>query len=365
MKVLFITNVPSPYRVDFFNELGKLCELTVCYERESAGDRDTRWRGDDAKYYTAHFTKARHYGSDKTIGLELIQEIKTVSFERLIITGYASPAVMLLISYCRFHNIPFILESDGGFCHKDSFFKKIVKKWLLKKSKYHFTTCEQYSLYLKSLGISSEIIKKYPFSSIHDYDIAESIASQEEKDSFKKELGIIEEKVVLSVGQFIPRKGFDILLNAASTISSDIGFYLVGGVPPEEYKIQKDKLNLNNIHFIDFKSKNELIKWYRSADLFVLPTREDIWGLVINEAMSQGLPIITTERCIAGLELVDDDNGSIIPIDNSAILADEINRIICNDNLLVSMSNSSLVKIKHYTIENMAKSHIELLEAIK
>ena len=44
-KVLFSTNVPSPYRMDFFNELGKYCDLTVCFERKTASDRDGKWKG--------------------------------------------------------------------------------------------------------------------------------------------------------------------------------------------------------------------------------------------------------------------------------------------------------------------------------
>ena len=44
MKVLFLTNLPSPYRVKFFSELGNLCELTVLYERKSASDRDDKWK---------------------------------------------------------------------------------------------------------------------------------------------------------------------------------------------------------------------------------------------------------------------------------------------------------------------------------
>jgi len=161
MKVLFITNVPSPYRVDFFNELGKLCELTVCYERDSAGDRDTRWRGNNAVNYTARFTKARHVGADKTIGFGLIREIKMVSFDRLIIAGYASPSVVLAITYCRLHRIPFILESDGGFNQVDHGFKKVLKRFLLCGAEAHFTTCEEYIKYLESLGISKDKIHKY------------------------------------------------------------------------------------------------------------------------------------------------------------------------------------------------------------
>ena len=44
MKVLFMTNVPSPYRVDFFNELGKLCDLTVYFEKKSSDERNDIWK---------------------------------------------------------------------------------------------------------------------------------------------------------------------------------------------------------------------------------------------------------------------------------------------------------------------------------
>ena len=43
MKILFLTNIPSPYRVDFFNELGKMSNLTVLYERDNANDRNKMW----------------------------------------------------------------------------------------------------------------------------------------------------------------------------------------------------------------------------------------------------------------------------------------------------------------------------------
>ena len=53
MNVLYLTNLPAPYRVDFFNELGKEVNLTVLYERQTAGDRDARWRSRNADFYTA------------------------------------------------------------------------------------------------------------------------------------------------------------------------------------------------------------------------------------------------------------------------------------------------------------------------
>lgn len=63
---------------------------------------------------------------------------------------------------------------------------------------------------------------------------------------------------------------------------------MVGGEPTEDYLQMRASLGLDNVHFVGFQKKEALSRYYRAADLFVLPTREDIWGLVINEAMAYG-----------------------------------------------------------------------------
>ena len=44
MKVLYITNIPSPYKVDFYNELGKYCELTALFETDASTERSEEWK---------------------------------------------------------------------------------------------------------------------------------------------------------------------------------------------------------------------------------------------------------------------------------------------------------------------------------
>ena len=91
----------------------------------------------------------------------------------------------------------------------------------------------------------------------------------------------------------------------------------MGGNPTEEYLQMRKMWNLNNVHFLPFMEKNELEAYYQATDIFVLFTREDIWGLVINEAMANGLPVISTDKCIAAMELVKRDiNGIIVPSEN-------------------------------------------------
>ena len=83
-------------------------------------------------------------------------------------------------------------------------------------------------------------IYRYPFSSLGNKDIINTPLSQQEKNAIRKILDIKEPQMILAVGQFIHRKGFDVLLQAARTMDKNIGIYIVGGKPTEEYlQIQK------------------------------------------------------------------------------------------------------------------------------
>lgn len=104
--------------------------------------------------------------------------------------------------------------------------------------------------------------------------------------------------------------------------------------------------------------KEKLQVYYQAADLFVLPTREDIWGLVINEAMAAGLPVITTERCVAGVEMLDKE--FIVPVENEQMLAEKITSLLENEEKLLKAATDNLNRSREYTIENMAKEHLKI-----
>ena len=107
---------------------------------------------------------------------------------------------------------------------------------------------------------------------------------------------------------------------------------------------------------MEFIPHEQICEYMRAADLFVLPTRYDIWGLVINEAMASGLPVITTTKCVAGLELVENGkNGYVIEAEDTEALSCAINTMAEMDSdMQYAMGYYSLSKIHEYTIENMA-----------
>ena len=148
------------------------------------------------------------------------------------------------------------------------------------------------------------------------------------------------------------------MIKAASLLSSEVGIYIVGGEPTEEYLQLREKYNLKNVYFCGFMEPEELEKYYILSDLFVLPTRKDAWGLVINEAMAKGLPVITTNRCVAGLELITDDSiGQIIPVGDAHKLALAISKQI--ETISNERSNLVLNRIKEFTVEQMAQVHLK------
>lgn len=362
MKVLFISRGPSPYRVSFFNELGKICDLTVLFELRpnEVNDRDLSWFNEDYDNFKAVYLKKIVRIKNDNFSVEVLKYLKKGLYDVIIIGMYSTPTQMLCIEYMKLMKIPYALSSDGGFIKEEFFLNRLIKKHFIKGANLYFSSSKGTSRYLQNYG-ANENICIYPFTTTKELDLPNTILDSNAKQILKKDLGMNpNHKIILGVGQFVPRKGFDILIKASKQLDEKVDIYIIGGKPTSEYlKLRGSK---KNIFFIDFKSKYELSRYYEAADLFVLPTREDIWGLVINEAMGYGLPVITTDKCLAGLELIENDiNGYIVEADNINELSNRINMIINNEKLCYKMSINNFEKIKYYTIEQMAIVHYKAL----
>lgn len=174
-----------------------------------------------------------------------------------------------------------------------------------------------------------------------------------------------ESRILLSVGRFSYQngygKGFDILMKIAEHIDHSVGIYIVGDEPTEEFINWKRTKNLNNVHFIGFLNKQDLSQYYKASDCFVLLSKKEAWGLVINEAMAHGLPIISSDKCIAGLELVEEgSNGHVVSLQNTDEIIKGIGDTL-NDTNASRMGQESVKRIRSYTIEKMVDRHIEIL----
>lgn len=360
-KILFLTGYPAPYRVLFFDELGKDTDLTVLFadRKEDQSHRSRQWFVESQGHFRWVQLEKRQLhtrGGDLCPGV--ISWLKK-PWDHIVVCGYSSPTVMLAMAWLRLHRIPFYMEIDGGLVRPDSRLKYRFKRLLVSAPAYWISSGEPSTEYLTYYGAKRERVATYPFTSLYARDIPREIPAPEEKAALRRELGMGSGKILLSVGRFDRGKGFDVLLKAMARVKEPSQLYLVGGEPTEEYLALTEELGLSNVHFVGFRPKEELKKYYQAADAFVLPTRSDVWGLVINEAMACGLPVVTTTRCVAGLTLIRDGvNGYLVPIDEEEKLAEKLDAVLAGD--CREMGRSALETIRPYTIENMARAHVEL-----
>lgn len=354
-KVLFVTNIPAPYRVDFFNELGKKCDLTVIFESYRASvNVQYNWNDDDIQNFQAVYLTKKPFSPNK-IKWAILKYFPKRKYDVIIISNYAYITEAIFMILLRISGKHFLYETDGGIIKDDSWIKKCIKHFFLSLSNGFFSPSVASDEYIRHYTSSKSVIFRYNFTSLFDVDIIKKRIDLVEKKNLKASLGIKEDKIILAIGRFVHRKGFDLLIKAFNQLNDkNVGLYIIGGIPSDEYRELAN--GMPNIHFGGFLSKEELKKYMSIADLFVHPTREDIWGLVINEAMSYGLPVLTTDKCVAGIELL--SPNCIVPSENIEALKNGIKDIIYDDDILLSLSHKNLEKIKKYTIEEMVNNHI-------
>lgn len=358
-RVLIITNLPTPYKIDFYRELGKFCNLTVVIEARRLATQQFNWNDESIETFRLIYLE-EGFLNEKKINFKILRYLKQ-SYDHIIIASYYMPTELLALIYLKAMRIPYWFESDGGMInHDERNLHRHFKSLLISGARGYISPSAETDEYLSYYNADYSRIYRYPFTSLLASDIISTPLSHQEKSALRGQLGINEKKLVLTVGQFIPRKGFDILMQAAAMMDKDICFCIVGGVPTGEYIQMKDAFNLTNVHFEGFKTKEELSRYFKAADLFVLPTREDIWGLVINEAMAHALPVVTTRKCVAGVELLSDEH-CIVDIENVEALKNAMCRILDNEKIRQQLSIQNLLKIRDYTIERMVEAHVKIL----
>ena len=358
MNILFSTNLPTSYFVEFAEELSKYVNLTVVFERNFNLHTNQKCI---ENFNSFHFksiilnSKSRST-KENIVSFKITQAIKRIEPDFVIFGNPCSPTGILGELYCKRNNIKYIVHSEGGFLNDKKNIKEWIKRFVMKNACMFFTGMSSDNNYFLKYGAKPTTLKKFNFSSLHNSDIDIKPFTKIEKAELRKKYKIEDKLTLLCVAQIIERKGVDILLDVYSKINDNVQLLIIGGeATPALENIIADK-KIKNVFFIPRIDKNNLSNYYRMADIFILLTREDIWGLVINEAMSKGLPIITSNRCNAGIELIKNGvNGFIVDINNIDEVLDATLLLIKDEKMRETMGKNNLTKIKEYTIERMAE----------
>jgi glycosyltransferase involved in cell wall biosynthesis len=162
-------------------------------------------------------------------------------------------------------------------------------------------------------------------------------------------------KYFLFVGRLVKSKGVFDLLNAYGTLSpdlrSELGLVLAGD-GPERAGLEALGRSIfpGSVHFAGYVQRDQLSTYYALAECLVLPTHSDPWGLVVNEAMACGLPVICSNVAGCAADLIK-ENGRLVSKRNTADLAKAMHEIACNPLLREEMSRASADLIQNFSPE--------------
>jgi glycosyltransferase involved in cell wall biosynthesis len=152
---------------------------------------------------------------------------------------------------------------------------------------------------------------------------------------------------VVFVGQLVYRKGIDTLLEAFSTVLAlfpNLKLIVIGTGPDEKTLLaQAEKKGiLASVEFVGAVPSSMVLERIARALLLVLPSRWDGWGLVVNEALSVGVPVVVSDHCGASDLIKHGQNGYIFTSENSEELAEILTQHLTNTLLWPEMQQNAL-----------------------
>ena len=343
-KIIFFVYQASPYKVSLFNIMNKFANIFVIYEERLSTIRDASWLQNHCNEFDSYYL-SNSKNPFKSY-LELYKLLKNDNVLYVVNGDYSSPSGMVLTYLAKKFKKKLIILADGAIRKKRLWVIDKLMKSQIGKADIALSSCEITDDYFRYYGGKEMLIKRYPFTSLTTEEIRNNNLTYKSKKNTK---------VILSVGQIIHRKGHDILIDVMSLLP-DYKCYIIGGQPTQDLIERMKKNNVTNVEFLPFMQKDKLKTFYEKASLFVFPTREDIWGLVINEALSFGLPIISTDKCNAAVHFVENYGcGFITEVGDINKIIEYIKVLEENDDMYEQFCKQAILSSHDYTMEKSAE----------
>jgi glycosyltransferase involved in cell wall biosynthesis len=356
-SVFFLFSHPAPYKVNLFNGLAQHVDLTVFFERKLGRYQRLQYVDQDHYQFQYRFLKGLNIGKENHLSFEVIDHLKTHAYDFIVINGYSSLTEILTIRYLQRHKIPYYLYVNGGLIRQESTFKFRFKKSLISKAIGYFSPTPFIDDYLLHYGATTDKIIYFPYSTIFTNEILTQPLSAQEKLSLRKVIGLpIEGKIFMAIGEFIPRKNFAELIQAWRMVPHSMHLMLIGeGKEKTRYRNLIRRYKLKNVHLTSFQPKNLILSYLRASDGFILLSKEDIYGHVVNEALSQGVPVLASDKVIAAKVLIRPGiNGYLLSLNETHQLPKLLDQL-----LQIQPSLASQTIANRQTIEAMVQAHVD------
>lgn len=292
-----------------------------------------------------------------------IQLCRSHKYE-FINTHFAVPTGPLGVHISKKFKTPNILSLHGGDIY-DPTKKFSPHKWLI------FRLCIKYVLnhsdyVIAQSGNTKENAQKY-YHSKKTIQIIPLPYQKVEFDAASREImGLnASDTYLISVGRLVRRKGYDYLLQAMAKINKPNLKLIILGEGPEKdnlEKIIKENGLEDKVIMPGFVSENKKFQYLNCSDIYVLSSVHEGFGIVLQEAMQVGLPIVSTNYGGQVDIVKENENGILVENRSAAALAQGINRLINNKELMHKMRQNNLKKVKEFYADAITDAYIACIK---
>ncbi len=364
--VVYWNNIPSPYIIDRLNALHErgTLDLEVWFSERREPDRS--WQVDESTWkfryrYLPEFRLGR-------FRMRLPFRLFRLRPD-LILSLYGTSEYMLGWVIAKLLRIKTGIRVLKIF---DSWFPRHWAKELLKHFLFRFvdvveTAGTDGKEYAVSYGIAPERVKIVPHTVNVEVLLPAVTRARANREQWKADLGLTG-VVFLYVGRLWSGKGVDSLIDAFAmltrTCEEDVSLLLVGdGQDEAELRSKVERLALSNVCFAGFREQDELAAMFAVSDVFVFPTLGDPYGLVVDEAMACGLPVISTTAAGEITDRVEEGvSGHLVPPGAPEELASRMAWLAGDATQRSKMGSEAARKVADHTPEAWASGFEELVQ---
>jgi glycosyltransferase involved in cell wall biosynthesis len=372
MKIAFVTNFAAHYRVKTFEALARHHDVKYLF---FSG-------GDEWYWQRQHGTRAGDFDYEYLSGISLAgTRITPTLITRLFSNDYdvvlkcingrfALPAAYLA---ARLRRRPFVLWT-GIWSTLNTRFHKAAA-FLTNYIYRHADAIVVYGEHVKRFLVSAGVDPGRVFVAAHAIDnpVYARTVSAGEIATLRERLDIPAcAAVVLYLGRLETVKGLGYLLEAFAGIRGIQACLVLAGTGSEKDALAMRVRELgiaDRVKFAGYVPIESAPSYYAMADVAVLPsitvpTGKELWGLVVNEAFNQGVPVVATDAvgAAAGGLVEDGVNGFIVPERNSPALGSAIARILGDADMRARLSQSARQTIRGWDNERMVQGFRDAIE---
>jgi glycosyltransferase involved in cell wall biosynthesis len=269
--------------------------------------------------------------------------------------------------------IPVLLRGETNLLLSLPSWKATLKRWLLAKLFKRvsaFLAIGRYNTeFYEAYGVSPQRIFSVPYAVDNDFFTSQAQKHLPFKSELKRDFGIPDNlPVILFVGKLTPvKRPLDLLKAFEELLRTHLAalVYVGDGELRGELECYVQKQNLSHVYFTGFRNQTELPRFFSMADIFVLPSGCEPWGLVVNEAMCFHLPVIVSDQVGACGDLVHEGgNGFAYPSSQVPALADKLRLLVSDNTRRQQMGESSYRIIQRWGYREDAEGILKCLEKV-